>query len=740
MAAASVWLVQPPEAQGDDAPARNFSAARALRHLRELARAPHPTGTAENARVRSYLLEQLAALGVAAEEQRAEVVTAPRTPGGPAPSGRVVNVVGRLPGTDNTRALMLAVHYDSVPTAPGASDDGAGVAALLETVRALRTGPPLRNDLVLLFTDGEELGLLGAEAFIASHPLARGVGLALSFEARGAGGPSMMFETSDGNGTLVRALAESAPHPVANSLMYAVYQRLPNDTDLTVYKRAGLPGLNFAYASRLTHYHTMLDSVEEIDARSLQHHGDYALALARRFGGADLRDVRAPDAIYFNALGPAFVRYPASWVWPSTLALVALYAAAILYGLRRARLTWRGMTAGFLTLLLAALAAGLAAWGLWRAARGLHAGFESLPWRTPYDLWAYACGLVLVALSIAWGVYALLFKRAAAADLWAGALAWWVLLLLVSSYVLPLGSFLYAWPLLFALAGFRVALASRAGALVVALAAAPGVALVAPLVYMFCVMLGLEQAGALVVLPVLTAGLAAPLLRGASCGRAWLAPALTLAAGLLFVAAGLAGAGFDERRRKANSLFYLLDADAGHALYVSTDAAPDEWTSRFVGREPRRQALADFFPWSRQQAWAGDAPPAALGAPAVELLEERLDGETRSVRLRIASTRGAPMLLAHTDSATEVRRARVGGRTVVEYARGLRLSYAAPPPEGVEVVLELDARSPLRLVVQDVSYELPAAPRPAHMMPAPSWRTSDTTIVRKTFDLAAGRP
>ncbi|HEV3468280.1 MAG TPA: M28 family peptidase [Pyrinomonadaceae bacterium] len=752
VAAASLRLVGPPPAVGADAPPADFSSARAMRHLREIARRPHPTGTEENARVRRYLVEQLSALGFAAEVHSAEVVLGPPASGGPAAAARVENVLARLPGTANSRALVLAAHYDSVPTAPGASDDGAGTAALLETARALRTGPPLANDLILLITDGEELNLLGAEAFAREHPWMREVGLVLNFEGRGAGGPSMMFETSDGNGPLVEALGESAPHPIANSLMYAVYRRMPNDTDMTVFRRAGAAGLNFAYAARLTHYHTMLDSVEEMDERSLQHHGSYALALARRFGREDLRETRGADAVYFNPLGPFLVCYPEAWVWPSTLALAALFAGVVVYGIRRGRLSLKGLAAGFAAWLAAAVAAGLLTAGVWRAARSLHAGFESLPWRTPYGLWLYAAGLVLLALGAGWVVYALPFRGTRAENLWAGALAWWLLLLLVTAFALPLGSFLYAWPLAFALAGLWAVLASRGAGtftakniFVVAASAAPGVALVAPLVYMFFMMLGLGLIGFFSVMPLLTLGLCVPLLRQAGAGR-WLMPAVVLVAGFAFVAAAVSTAGFDARRRKANSVFYFLDADANRARFVSADAAPDEWTSQFVGPGARREGLDTVFPWLRQSGWAGEAPPASLPAPGVEVLEDSAGRGARRLRLRLTSPRGAPMLVAHTEPPLAVRRALVNGRPVFENGRagpggpGLRLSYAAPPREGIELLLEVEPASPVRLVVQDVSYALPEipgrtfAPRPAHMMPVPAYRTSDTTIVRKTFE------
>ncbi|MCA1633775.1 MAG: M20/M25/M40 family metallo-hydrolase [Acidobacteria bacterium] len=466
VACLSVALVAPPRAVPEGAPPAEFSSGRALRHLREIARQPHPTGTAENERVRLYLLKELRALGLEPEVQMAEVV--PRQRGGagfPSAAGRVTNVMARLPGTANSRALMLAAHYDSVPTGPGATDDGAGVVTLLETLRALKTDAPLKNDLILLFTDGEELGLIGARAFAGQHPWMKDVGLALNFEGRGAGGPSLMFETSEGNRMLIRELASAAPHVVANSLMYAVYKRLPNDTDMTVFKEAGAAGLNFAYADRITSYHTQLDNMEELDERSLQHHGSYALSLARRFGHLDLRETKGGgDAVYFNLLGTLFVNYSEAWVVPLAFVTTTLFACVLIIGLKRKALSVRGMAAGFLAFLVAAIAAWAVVTGAWRLARGLlTGGFESLPSRTPYDLLPFEAGLLLLAFAVAAAAYAFLFRREGASNLLAGALLWWLLLLLLTTALLPLGSYLFAWPLLSALPGLAVLVINNCG-------------------------------------------------------------------------------------------------------------------------------------------------------------------------------------------------------------------------------------------------------------------------------------
>ena len=713
--------------------------------------------------MRRYIVGELNSLGVRAEIQEAAVVPAQaRSAGWPAPAARVRNIVARVAGTSNSRALMLAAHYDSVPTGPGASDDAAGVATLIEALRALKSGPPLRNDLILVFSDAEELGLVGARAFAEGHPWMKDVGLVLNFEARGGGGPSMMFETSEGNGALVKGMAEAAPHAVANSLMYAVYKRLPNDTDMTVYKSAGAAGLNFAYADRITSYHTALDSADVMDERSLQHHGSYAVGLARRFGQAALTNLRSRDAVYFNAFGSVFVHYSEAWVWPLTVAVCALFVAVTLYGLKRRRLTLAGLAAGVVNLFVAASLAGAVVWGVWRVARLLHEGYAFLPWRSPYDVWPYALGFIFLAVAAFALVYALLFRRVGAASLLAGALACWTLLLVAATVLLPPGSFIFAWPLLFALVGLAVSVArgegeelSPKGLAVVSIAAAPCVALFAPFVYMFFMMLGLDLGGFFVLLVVLAAGLLVPHFRVLTARRRLAVPVVAALVGLACVGAGLARAGFDARHRRTNSVFYFLDADAARASWVSTDAALDDWTSQFFHGGAQKSNLASVFPWTRQPVWQSDAPAAeSLAPPSVELLEDRTEGDARTLRLRLRSPRLAPMLLFYTDADTRVRRAALDGKTLLaagdlsagaDAGAPLRVSFVAPPVEGLELTIEADAGAPFRLAVEDLSYGLPEGqgltvrPRPEDMMPVPSYRTSDTTVVRKVFSLGPTR-
>ena len=247
-----------------------------------------------------------------------------------APSTGIQNVLARLKGTGNGSAVLLVAHYDSLKESFGANDDGAAVATLLETLRTLKAGEPLKNDIIFLFTDAEELGMLGAQVFVAEHDWARDVGVVFNFEARGNSGPVMMFESSDNNGWLIGEFARAAPFPFAHSLSYEIYKLLSNDTDLTVFKEAGLVGFNFAHIDGIAHYHSPQDNLSAVDAGTIQHQGSYAVALTRHFGNVDLNQSSNQNAVYFDLFGRVLVHYSYVWVIPLTLLTGVLFVVVLI--------------------------------------------------------------------------------------------------------------------------------------------------------------------------------------------------------------------------------------------------------------------------------------------------------------------------------------------------------------------------------------------------------------------------
>src|SRR5262245_22627941 len=375
LAVASLAFVKPPAPVPASAPADQFSAERAFAHVDRIGAHVHVAGSQAASDVRDYIVTTLAGFGLQPRIQDAVGETG--NLGGFA-MARVRNVIAVLPGqsaTDGGSAssrpggrVFLVAHYDSVQISYGANDDGAGVASLLETARAMTSGPKPRNDIVFVFTEAEEACLCGAEAFVSQDPLARDGGVVLNFESRGSAGPGIMFETTRDNAGVVGVYADAVPDPVATSVAVEVYRILPNDTDFSEFRDAGrFTGLNSAYIDGSATYHSPEDRASYMDKASLQHLGGNALALTRAFGSADLRTLSTPsssDSTYFPVLGQ-LVRYPGYLVWPlAVLALIAV-AALVIVAVRRRVATGGRIAAGFGLALIPIVAAAVLAQLLW---------------------------------------------------------------------------------------------------------------------------------------------------------------------------------------------------------------------------------------------------------------------------------------------------------------------------------------------------------------------------------------
>lgn len=744
----AIWLQRPPDAIPSTAAAGEFSAERAFQHVEAIARSPRPIGSANHAGARDYIFQQLRAFGLEPEIQTATAVNSTAAPLFYA--GTIQNVVARRKGTGDGRAVLLVAHYDSVSTGPGANDDGVGVATLLETARALgASGRQLRNDVIFLFTDAEETGLLGARAFVAEHRWAKEVEVTLNFEARGNGGPVIMFETSTQNGALIRALAKTTSYPLANSLSYEIYKRLPNSTDMTVFKAAGLPGMNFAYIHGLTHYHTQLDNLENVEARTLQHHGSYALELSRHFGAAVPAVKPEGDAIYFNALGLLLVRYPAWLAWPLALGVLLSFGAVMWLGFRRRELTGPRIAKGALLFFVSLIGAAAAVGSAWWLVRRIHPGYSLITQGDSYSHGLYVLGFAALTLATTAAILGAFGRRISEPNLFGGALLWWAVLMVAATIMVIGASYLLTWPLFFASLGLgytfiRHDKSARPGVKlgIATLCAIPGILLVVPFLHLTLIAMPFALAPGLVLLLVLLAGLLIPLLRSSTDRNRGAFPGGAAAIAVLFFLLAGMGRGFDKDHRQSNHVLYTLNTTTQRALWVSFDTRPDEWTEQFFGKKPERGPLTDPFPVGRTVYLQAPAPVGSFKPPEARVLEDVTTNGVRHLRLHVTSPRGAERISVQISA--EVLRGTVDGKrltsntTASEPQKSWSLFYFAVPKEGIELVLETKSTPPLVVRVADESYGLPLLDgatftgRPAHMMPAPFFR-SDFTLVSQDF-------
>jgi len=737
VAATLTWVIaadRPPDPLPATAPATSFSAERAHATLARLLGdgAPHPVGSPENAAVRERLLVAIRALGL---EPETRTSFACRPEWGCA---TVTNVLARLPATnDDDQVALLLAHYDSVPAGPGAADDGSGTATLLETARALLAGPPLAHPVWLLWTDGEEGGLLGAEGFARSPEMAR-VGFVLNFEARGTSGRSLMFETGEENARAIGLLARHDPEPAANSVSFEIYRRLPNDTDYSVFKRAGVAGLNSAFVDTPLRYHTPNDSLDHLDLGSLQHHGDRALALGRVLGEKGVAAaVGGGRSTYFDLPGGWLVRWPEPWTLPLSLLAVAFCLVAA----RRARATWRwsGLAIGFLAPPISLAAAFGVAWGLdWVVERSGGLGAHWIAHPDPYRVAVAGTGVWVVAvLASFWR------RRADDRGLALGVVLFWSLVSCLLASRLPGAAYVTLVPALVgALLLLLLADRSSAGWLAELPALIAAGLVFGGLAWFLPIALGMQALPFLAVGTALIASfgwrtLAQPGGRGAR----WLL-------GVGVVIAALVG--------RLEPRFTADQFEPCAISYVET-AGQAQWTadpgSGSLPAGLARSALAAapparLYPWSRG-ATTFHAPAPRLDLALPELTTEAAEPTAAGVayRLRLRSPRGATAAILRFAPEAKLGRLAVEGVEVGEpsarwaplLGRGRALALLTLPPGGLEIEVEVESRDPVVVDVADRSAGLPPGAEELLAARAPLAGTiqrGDTTIVLTQVRLA----
>ncbi len=705
------------------APDTAFSSGRAMAHVARLAARARPVGSPAHAAARRYLLAELRALG---HDPKVHASVGFSDGGDALTVARIHNVVARIPGTEpGGPAVLVTAHYDSRGISPGAGDDALGVAAILESLRALSARPPLRNDLIVLLSDGEEIGLLGARAFVAEHPWMDDAALVLALEMRGGGGAAWMFETGPENGWVVEALREADPHPLANSAAIEIYQRMPNDTDFTPFRAAGRAGLNFAAVGRPAVYHQAYDTPANVSEATLQHHGARTLALLDHFGRRDLAIVHAPDLSYTSVNGLGLVTYGRGWIRGLGAAAAALWALAFAAARRRGSTLGRVLATAGLSLVCAAVVALAAGWlHAWRVpahweAGALQAGtFHSEGW--------HVAAVVAFAFAAVSGAVGILRRWFTTLELSVGALLAPTLLAALAAAAAPMAAQNLQWP---ALAGCVAALAvagSRRDAplahwrwLVAALAIAPAFAVLVPLAEGIWLAAGFRLAPAIAVAVVFPLLVATPLIDAMREPNGWWAPTVGAAAAAAALAMGVRASAPSPERPAPSTLVYALDRESGSAHWGG-DAereAPDPgvaWadrTARALRPEPGAggetdaagpvpEALAELNARGVRYAWTPavvhDAPPPTVAALPGSA-GAGAGGPDRPLRVAVSSSIGAEATLFRFGDLDErgVRLVAVDGESPPDGAslRGRPLRHWGAMGDAVVLDFRLDARA-----------------------------------------------
>lgn len=750
----SFYGLLPSKITDEETPLTEFSTQRALVHLEKISQKAHFVGTEEHTKVRHYLIEQLKKLGLEPSVQEQFSVNKKWKA-----AANTVNVLARIKGTDkHAKALLLLTHYDSaVHSSLGASDAGSGVVTILESVRAfLAQNKTPKNDIIIMFSDAEELGLLGANAFVNYHPWAKEVGLVLNFEARGSGGPSyMLLETNGGNKELIHAFNKAKPnYPVANSLMYSIYKMLPNDTDLTVFREEGnINGFNFAFIDDHFDYHTSQDNFENLDRNTLEHQGDYLSTLLPYFANTNLENLNAKtDNVYFSMGTGKLNTFPFSYVFPLFFVAFALFLIILVLGIKKNKLHVKEIFIGFIPFFMSLIASvGITFLG-WKIINFIHPQYKEILHGFTYNGHWYILGFSILSLAVLFCIYKKYFTTYKVQNLFIAPIVFWLIInLLVAIYLKGAGFFIL--PVFAAVISLAVLLfvskKEKSKLVFYSLISIPTLLIFVPLIQMFPVGLGLKMLPLSTLFITLLFGLL--LLVFEEYGMAKKLSMLFLIVSLIaFVNASLK-ADYNKERKKPTSLVYVLDSDKQEAYWASYERETNPFNEEYLTKNPTKGSFTKTTTASKYNTTFKTykkTEKIALAEPSITTILDSISGKDRLVHLKIKSNRLAnrieilakDTLQFKSFSINGVDLKKVEGKDFIfeTKKRKTMLSYyLTKPNEVIDLKYTVPTKNKPSIEIMEVKYDLFTNPllnvknrENSKYMPTP-FVINDATIITK---------
>ena len=629
-----------------DTPKTEFSSERALIHLKEITQKPHYVGTKNHTEVRNYIIVELEKLGLTVEVQSQVALNKKWRAG-----ANTKNIIAKIKGSENGKSLLLLSHYDSSPHASlGASDAGSGVVTILEGIRAyLANNPTPKNDIIILISDAEELGLLGANAFVKHHPWAKNVGLVLNFEARGSGGPSyILMETNGGNKNLIQAFNKAKPKsPVGNSLLYSIYKMLPNDTDLTVFREdANIKGFNFAFLDDHYDYHTAQDSYERLDKNTFQHQADYLMPLLTYFSNTNLENLNAEeDYVFFNFPGFGLVNYPFSWVLPMLIITAFILFILVFFGFKRNILSVKEIFIGFIPFLISLILSGILTFYGWKLLLKIYPQYKDILHGFTYNGNYYVAAFIALSIWITLWIYDKYFKKYKSQNLLIAPIIIWLLINIAVAIYLPGAGFLLL-PVLIGLAILAILLFSKEKSskniILYSFLAIPILIIFVPLIKMFPAGLGLKMTAISTTFTVLILGILIPIF--SSFIHIKKISHLFLLIGVLSLVSASFTSGYSEDKKQPNSILYVYDANNNEAYWASYNTKVDEFTKQYLGDDPTKGSFikeASASKYGTNYKLYKKTELINLSQPLVQIIQDTIVGNDRNIHIKIVPQRKA---------------------------------------------------------------------------------------------------
>ncbi|WP_417884768.1 M20/M25/M40 family metallo-hydrolase [Zunongwangia sp.] len=739
-----------PHSISEDVPNNQFSVNRAFEHVEKIGQQPHYLGSKNHSTVRNYIVDQLQNLDLVVQTQEDFILNKEGF------LARPENILTRIKGSGNGDALLLMAHYDSQPhSSHGASDDASGVATILEGIRAFTAeGNIPKNDIIILFTDAEEIGLLGAELFMQEHPWAKEVKLALNFEARGSGGSSfMLLETNAGNAKLIEAFKKAhVPYPTTNSLAYSVYKLLPNDTDLTVLRELGnINGFNFAFIDDHFDYHTANDIPKNLDKETLAHQADYLMPVLKYFQNANLKKLKSDkDLLYFNLPFGIFITYPFTWIIPMLIIGILFFFGIITYGFLTKKLSFKAIAKGFVPYLVSLIVGGLLIFGFWKFCLYIYPEYSEMLHGFTYNGYSYILATILLALTVVFFTYHKFYNATHAASQFVAPLFFWILICTLLSFSLK-GAAYFIIPVYFGCIQLFLMIRQKQPNLIInTLLSLPSLFIIFPFIKMFPVALGLQILFVSGILTIILFTLFFPVF-GYFSKKDLLAVLFFLGFNITMFYAHFT-ADFTAERPKPNSLVYLYDADEDKANWYSYDKVPDEWTKTYFGENPPLITTTENKFSSKYHSgfsWRSEAPRIEIKKPTINL--KKIDSSANEIQysLKITPNRNSKRIEIYTKDIVDFNNFKVNGLAEKNVKLGEEafnmftrrwkhrlLTYYISSKDTLEMNFSLDKSKSAEFIMYESSYnlldnkQLDVPKRAENMIPKP-FVLNDAIIYKK---------
>ena len=728
----------------------DFSIDNALNHLKKISKEAHYVGSKEHKKVQNYIVSELQKMGFQTEIQTQTALNKKWFA-----ATTAENIIAKLKGTGSKKALMLLTHYDSNPhSSLGASDAGSGVVTILEGLRAfIAKNETQKNDIVVLISDAEELGLLGAQAFVDAHSWTKDIGLILNFEARGSGGPSyMLMETNGKNSKLLSEFLATKPNfPAANSLMYSIYKELPNDTDLTVFREnANINGLNFAFIGDHFDYHTAQDSYDRMDRTSLLHQADYFTTSLNYFSNSDLTDLHSDeDFVYVNFPFIKLITYPFSWVFPMVAFCGILFLFLLFFGISLSKIDLKGILKGFIPFLISLILCSGISFGLWKLLLIIHPQYNDILHGFTYNGYHYIIAFVFLNLWLLFTIY----KRTATEEkttnlLIAPIFFWLILNFLISNFLKGAGFFII--PLICALLILIIEiflnLKEKSKRILYTILSIPTLYIFAPLIKIFPVGLGLKMLFVSAIFIVLIFGLM--MLSFHQKKSFWTQKWAGFLA-LLFFGIATYNSGFSIDNKKPNSLVYVQNSDDKTAYFGTYDTTLDTYTKQIFTGDFTPGGIEDATTKSKYNTRFNSTKKTVYKGISSSKIYTELDtiiGEKRFLELTLVPKRKVNKLEFITKNSLTLHQFKVND-VLVNNGKKYRLKngtflvyHLGNSDTEVTLSFAVNVIEKLEVIVNEISYDLLVnknfnlKPRSLEMMPMP-FVTNDAIIITKKLDL-----